>query len=148
MTELPLVRVINGPNLGRLGEREPEVYGKASSEYLKTELEKAAEALRLRVELSQHDAEGEMVSSIWEASDSAIGLVVNPAGYSHYSVAVLDAMKSFPGTIVEVHISQVLARERFRANLLTATAADTVIIGAGVHGYVLALRYISSNIRP
>jgi 3-dehydroquinate dehydratase-2 len=147
MTDLPLVRVVNGPNLGRLGEREPEVYGEASPEYLRTELERAAEALRIKVEMEQHDGEGEIVRAIWDASDNAIGLIINPAGYSHYSVAVLDAMKSFPGPIVEVHISQVLARERVRANLLTAAAADTVIIGAGVHGYVLALRYVSERIR-
>jgi len=103
----------------------------------------AAGELGLEVALAQADCEGDLVSAIWACSETTDAIVINPGGYSHTSVAILDALTAYPGRVVEVHISQVFRREEERRNLLTARAADAVIVGAGIEGYRLALEYLS-----
>jgi 3-dehydroquinate dehydratase II len=139
LTGIPVITVINGPNLGLLGSREPESYGSGTEDDLRMLLDAHAELRGVRVEFVQSDIEGEIVRAVGVASGRSLGLVINPAGYSHTSVAILDAMKAFRGPVVEVHISQVLAREPFRRRLLTARSADTFLAGAGTGSYLHAM---------
>lgn len=134
-----LIAVVNGPSIGELGTRQPGIYGTVTLEELGRRLRERAAELGLEVSLFQSDVEGELVRAVNGASGSASGLVINPAGYSHYSVAITDAMMAFSGPVAEVHISQVMSREPFRRQLLTATAADFLIAGAGTGGYLHAL---------
>jgi len=147
VTSTNTITVINGPNLGLLGTREPGVYGSASEESLIGLLEERAAVHGLIVEYIQSDIEGEIVAAIGSAGRTSIGLVINPAAYSHYSIAIMDAMKAFPGPVAEVHISQVFARDPIRRQLLTARAADTVVIGAGLRSYIHAMDIILEMIR-
>jgi|WetSurMetagenome_2_1015567.scaffolds.fasta_scaffold00082_32 3-dehydroquinate dehydratase II len=140
------VAVINGPNLSHLGSRQPEIYGSGTASDLGALLEDASRELGMEIDLVQHDGEGEFVSAVWQASRDCCALIVNPGGYSHTSVAVLDALEAFPGIVAEVHISQVFRREEERRNLLTARAADLVIVGAGLQGYRLAAEYIARSV--
>ncbi len=136
------IAVINGPNLNLLGEREPEIYGNMTLEDLKKMLMEAAEGKGVEIEFFQSNSEGEIVSFIHKVIGKAHGLIINPGAYSHYSIAIFDALKAFPGKIVEVHISNIFARENFRQNLVTAKAADAVIAGMGFDSYVFALFYL------
>jgi len=139
MTSASVITVINGPNLAALGSREPGVYGTATQDDLKASLEERGRALGLKVDFFQSDVEGEIVSAVNRASGGSAALVINPAGYSHYSVAIMDAMRAFPGPVAEVHISQVHSRETLRQNLVTARGADVFLAGAGIAGYLHAL---------
>jgi 3-dehydroquinate dehydratase-2 len=138
--------LLNGPNMAALGHREPEHYGTTTLAGLEEELVRRAEELGLSLEPLQTDSEGGMVAAIGRARDSHQALMVNPGAYSHYSIAVLDAMRSFPGPIAEVHLSNVHAREAYRKRLLTAEAADIVICGAGPDGYRLALEHLARQL--
>jgi len=140
------IMLLNGPNMAALGEREPEVYGSSSLASLEEELCGRAEKLGLVLESLQTDSEGGMVAAIGRARRDHRALIVNPGAYSHYSIAVLDAMRAFPGPVVEVHISNVHAREAYRRRLLTAEAADVVICGAGADGYRLALEHLARQL--
>jgi len=142
----PRVMFLNGPNMAALGEREPEVYGSYSLASLEEELCSRAEELGLVLEPLQTDSEGGMVAAIGRARKDHRALIVNPGAYSHYSIAILDAMRAFPGPVVEVHISNVHAREPYRRRLLTAEAADVVICGAGGDGYRLALEHLARQL--
>jgi 3-dehydroquinate dehydratase-2 len=138
--------LLNGPNMASLGRREPEVYGTTSLGRLEERLCDAAEELGLELETLQTDSEGGMVSAIGRASRDCAGLIINPCAYSHYSIAVLDALRAFPGPVAEVHLSNVHAREQYRRRLLTAEAADAVICGAGADGYRMALEHLAARI--
>lgn len=140
------VMLLNGPNMAALGDREPEVYGSSSLASLEEELCSRADGLGLVLEPLQTDSEGGMVAAIGRARKGHSALIVNPGAYSHYSIAVLDAMRAFPGPVVEVHISNVHAREPYRRRLLTAEAADVVICGAGADGYRLALEHLARQL--
>jgi len=146
MSDRPVVTVINGPNLAALGIREPDLYGATDEKGLVALLEKAADDMGLEVVFRQFDGEGEIISAIWEASEATQALVINPGGYSHYSVAILDALRAFSGPVVEVHISQVFAREPYRSTLVTAAGSTALIAGAGVAGYRLALEVIHDRL--
>lgn len=133
------ITVINGPNLSRLGKREPARYGNTTQRELIEKIEQKASVAGISIDFFQSDIEGELVQAIGRASGSSIGIVINPAAYSHYSIAILDALNAFDGPVVEVHISQVLSRESFRSDLITARAADAFIAGAGITGYLDAI---------
>ncbi|HOA06032.1 MAG TPA: type II 3-dehydroquinate dehydratase [Candidatus Fermentibacter daniensis] len=135
----PSVLVLDGPNLGALGRREPGVYGPGSHDDLVRSIEAWAVELGMSVETAQHDDEGGMIGAIWRASGRLDALIVNPGGYSHGSIAIQDAMQGFDGPVIEVHLSQVMAREPERRVLVTARAADALICGAGPAGYRLAM---------
>ncbi len=135
----PFITVINGPNLDRLGSRETGHYGTATQDELLKMIEDKAADDGFKVNFIQSDVEGELVKAINSASGRSAGIVINPAAYSHYSIAIMDAMEAFDGPVVEVHISRVFSRESFRKNMLTAKAADALIAGAGVKGYLHAL---------
>ena len=129
--------IINGPNLNLLGKREPETYGHQSFEdYL--EILKA-QFPGVSIDYFQSNVEGEIINSIHEIGLRKDGVIINPGGYSHSSVAIADAMKAIPAKVIEVHISNVFAREDFRKTLITATSADGLIIGFGLDVYRLAI---------
>ncbi|MBN1435372.1 3-dehydroquinate dehydratase [Candidatus Fermentibacterales bacterium] len=137
------VTVLNGPGLGQLGTREPGVYGDRTQDELAELLLSKAGSLGLELGFGQFDGEGDLIAAILAENGRSGCLIVNPAAYSHYSLAVMDALRAFDGKVIEVHISQVLAREEFRKKLVTAEAADAFIAGMGFEGYLLALEYAS-----
>jgi 3-dehydroquinate dehydratase-2 len=139
------VLVLNGPNLGRLGTREPEVYGTETHDDLVAACEKAAAELGLTVEVRQTDDEATYLSWLHEAADGgADAVVVNPAAWTHTSVAVRDAAATVRVPIVEVHLSNPLAREEFRHTSYTAGEAVGIVAGFGLDSYRLALRAIAA----
>jgi 3-dehydroquinate dehydratase II len=132
--------VINGPNLNRLGRREPEIYG--TTTILEIEAMCREEAGDWPLRFNQSNFEGEIVEWIHEAIDEGAGIVINPAGLSFTSVPVLDALKMFPGPIVELHISNIHRREAIYRNSLVSTVATAVIAGLGPRGYAVAVRAV------
>ncbi len=137
------IQVLNGPNLGRLGTREPEIYGSTTHAELVELLERAGRELQMEVQVRQTDDEAEMLRWIHEATDAGNPVVLNPASWSHTSVALHDALAALGAPLVEVHISNIHKREAFRHHSYVSAVADGVIAGLGVHGYVLALQWMS-----
>ncbi len=137
------VLVLNGPNLSRLGTREPEVYGRATYAELAELCEKTGRDLGLEVELRQTDHEGEMLGWLHEAADSRAAVVLNPAAWTHTSIALRDACAALTAPLVEVHISNVHAREEFRHHSYVSAVASGVVVGLGVDGYVAALTWLA-----
>ncbi|UYV35891.1 type II 3-dehydroquinate dehydratase [Rhodobacteraceae bacterium D3-12] len=138
------ITILNGPNLNLLGTRQPEVYGAetlADVEALCTDIAKEA-GHELTFQQSNH--EGQLVDWIQAACKSSDAIVINPAAYTHTSVAILDALNVFDGPVVEVHISQIHKREAFRHHSYVSARADSVIAGCGVHGYALAMRHVQT----
>jgi len=134
------VYVLNGPNLNLLGTREPHIYGRATLGDVEKLCRATAERHGLTVEFRQSNHEGEIVDWIQEArAENAAGVIINPAGYSHSSVAILDALAVLEAPVVEVHISNIHAREPFRRRSYVSQTARAVISGFGVEGYALAI---------
>ena len=142
------VLVLNGPNLGRLGVREPEVYGSASFDDLAAECRAAARELGLRAEVRQTDDETELIRWVHEAADGRIPVVLNPAAFTHYSYALRDALALGTAPLVEVHLSNPAARESFRHSSVVAGVADGTIAGFGLMSYRLALEAIAGLAGP
>ena len=142
--KLPLIAVLNGPNLNMLGLRQPEIYGRATLDDVEALCADLAERLGLAIDFRQTNAEGELISWVHECRGHAAGVVINPAGYSHTSVALLDALKAVDLPIVEVHISNIHRRESFRHHSYVSQAATGVICGLGIHGYALALSALAN----
>jgi 3-dehydroquinate dehydratase II len=140
------VLVLNGPNLGRLGKREPSVYGSATYADLSDLCQRAGKELGLDVDVRQTEYEGELVTWIHEACDNATPVVLNAGALTHYSYALMDAVKMRTAPLVEVHISNIAAREGFRHESVITGAASGIIAGFGFHGYVLALRAIVAEL--
>ncbi len=141
------VLVLNGPNLGRLGSREPEVYGSASHDDLATAVTTAAAELDLDVEVRQTDDETELVHWLHEAADAGTPVVLNPAAFTHYSYALRDACAARTAPLVEVHLSNPAAREAFRHTSVVAGVASGSITGFGLDSYRLALRAVAALLR-
>ncbi len=137
------VQVLNGPNLGRLGTREPEVYGTTTHAQLVQLLEDAGRELDMEVRVRQTDDEAEMLRWVHEATDAGDPVVLNPAAWSHTSIALHDALAALGAPLVEVHISNIHKREAFRHHSHVSRVADGVIAGLGIEGYVLALQWLS-----
>jgi 3-dehydroquinate dehydratase-2 len=142
------VLVLNGPNLGRLGTREPAVYGATTYADLVDLCERTGKELGLAVEVRQTDHEGELLGWLHAAADAATPVVLNAAAWTHTSVAVRDACSQLTAPLVEVHISNVHAREEFRHHSYISAVASGVIVGLGVDGYALALRWIARQDGP
>lgn len=140
------VFVLNGPNLGRLGTRQPEVYGGTTYASLAAHLVETGKGLGLDVEVRQSDHEGELIGWLHEAADVDADVVLNAGAWTHYSYAVADAAALAP-RYVEVHISNVHAREGFRANSVLSAGAAGIIVGCGVGGYDLALAHLAATPR-
>jgi 3-dehydroquinate dehydratase-2 len=139
---MPVIYVLNGPNLNLLGKRQPEIYGHETLEDVERLCREAAPDHDIR--LLQSNWEGQIVDWIHEARNEACGIVINPAALTHTSVAVLDALNTFDGPVIEVHISQVHKREAFRHHSYVSMRADGVIAGLGIEGYAAATRRIVS----
>jgi 3-dehydroquinate dehydratase-2 len=137
--------VINGPNLGRLGTREPQIYGTATHAELAALCVRAGTELGLDVQVRQSDHEGELIGWLHQAADEQVPVVLNAGAYSHTSVALGDACAMLTAPLIEVHISNVHRRERFRRHSYLSAHATGVIVGLGLEGYVLALSWISSQ---
>ena len=134
------VLLLNGPNLNLLGQRQPEVYGKDTLADVEALAREEAGAAGLALEAFQTNHEGEMLDRIHAARGEADAIVVNPGGWSHTSVALLDALNAFQGPVIEVHVSQIHRREAFRHHSYVSYRADAVIAGCGVEGYRFAVR--------
>ncbi len=148
-TKHPKVLVIHGPNLNMLGIREPDIYGHQTLAEINSALRAQAEELGLEVETFQSNHEGEMVDRIQQANDGFDGIIINPAAYTHTSVAIRDALSLLTIPIVEIHLSNINKRESFRHTSLIADIATARISGFGPQGYLLALegfaRMLSGN---
>jgi 3-dehydroquinate dehydratase-2 len=134
------VMVIHGPNLNLLGDREPELYGSETLDRINESMRRVASELGQELAFHQSDTEGEIIDLLHRADRDFDGVVINPAGYSHTSVAILDALKSISIPVVEVHLSNIFKREEFRQRSLTAMGAWGLVSGFGKLGYNLALR--------
>jgi len=139
------IHVINGPNLNLLGVREPAIYGTTTLAEIQSRCEKRARDGGFSVSFFQSNHEGELVDLIQAARGDAGAIVINAAGYSFYSVAILDALKTFDGPIVEVHISNIHQRDKFHRHSILSTVATGVICGLGPHGYISAIDAIIST---
>jgi 3-dehydroquinate dehydratase-2 len=141
---MPTVLILNGPNLGRLGSREPEIYGSATLADITAACQDLGAELGLRVDLRQTDDEAELIGWVHEAAELRLPVVINPAAFTHYSYALRDALAMRTAPLVEVHLSNPAARESFRHTSVVSAVADGTVAGFGVESYLLALRAIAS----
>jgi 3-dehydroquinate dehydratase-2 len=139
--------ILNGPNLNRLGTREPDIYGAATLSDVEAACAARAKALGYGIDFRQTNLEGELVTWVQDAADNAAALVINPAAYGHTSVALHDALKLVGKPIIEVHLSNVAKREAFRHRSYVSPLADGVIMGLGLKGYELAVEAACSLAR-
>ncbi len=139
------IHVLNGPNLNRLGTREPEIYGKTTL----AEIEAMCRAVdpAAGIEFRQTNSETQLIEWVHEAIDNAAGIVINPAAFSFTSIALLDALKMFPGPIIEVHISNIHRRDPIYHRSLVSIAATAVIAGLGANGYVAAVQALAKMLK-
>lgn len=140
------IYILNGPNLNLLGMREPEIYGHETLKDVESLCLQKAKAHGLSIRFLQNNHEGVLVDWIQEARLEAAAIIINPAAYTHTSVAILDALKMFEGPIVEVHISNVHKREAFRHHSFVSSCADAVIAGCGIAGYGFGVDFIARQI--
>lgn len=136
------IHILNGPNLNLLGKRQPEIYGHDTLEDVEALCRAEAEGSDATILLRQSNYEGQIVDWIHEAREAAGGIIINPGALTHYSIAVLDALNTFEGPVIELHISQVHKRESFRHHSYVSLRADAVMAGFGVQGYALATRHM------
>ena len=139
MADQPEIMIVNGPNLNMLGVREPQIYGYETLADIEAMCEERAAALGVSVDFRQSNFEGELVTMIQSARGSAAGIIINPAGYTHTSVAILDALKLTDLPVIELHLSNPHTREDFRHRSFVSPAARGIICGFRAHGYVLAV---------
>jgi 3-dehydroquinate dehydratase II len=137
------IQVLNGANLGRLGTREPDTYGSTTYAQLVEVIEKTGHELQMDVRVRQTDDEGELLRWVHEAAQADDPVVINPAGWSHTSVVLRDALAMVGAPVIEVHISNIHRREEFRHHSYVSGVATGVIAGLGVEGYVLALQWLA-----
>ena len=141
-----LVYILNGPNLNLLGKRQPAIYGRETLADVEEACRHVATELGLELQFHQSNREYEIIDWIHEARENAAGIVINPAAFTHTSVAILDALNSFDGPVIEVHISNIHKREAFRHHSYVSGRADGVIAGFGTQGYTLAIRRLATLI--
>lgn len=137
------VLVLNGPNLGRLGRRQPEVYGRRTHDDIAESLVRRGEELGLSVDVRQTDSEAYMISWLHEAADQELPVIINPAAWSHYNIAIADAVAQCTADVYEVHLSNIHAREEFRRHSVVSPYVNGVLVGLGTDGYELALAVIA-----
>ena len=144
-TAMKALYILNGPNLNRLGRREPEIYGRATLAEIEAECRRAAGEQPL--EFRQTNSEQQLIDWIHEASDEGAGIIINPAGYSFTSIAILDALKMFKGPIIELHITNIHRREDHYHHSYISKIASAVIAGLGPGGYVVAVQAMMGMVR-
>lgn len=138
------IYILNGPNLNLLGRRQPEIYGHETLQDVEANCADVASGLGLAVRLMQSNHEGQIVDWIHEAREKAAAIVINPGALTHTSIAILDALNTFEGPVIEVHVSNIHKRESFRHHSYVSLRAEGVIAGCGVEGYALAVRRIAT----
>ena len=138
-----LITILNGPNLNLLGQRQPEIYGYDTLDDVAKTCAGIADSLGLRSELLQSNHEGALIDMIQNARETSAGIIINPAALTHTSVALLDALHTFEGPVLEVHISNIHRREEFRHKSYVSLRADGVICGFGVRGYEIAVEHMT-----
>jgi 3-dehydroquinate dehydratase-2 len=138
------IYILNGPNLNLLGQRQPEIYGHDTLADVERICAKVAAAKGFEVKMFQSNHEGVVIDTIHEARQSACGIIINPGAFTHTSVAILDALNTFDGPVIECHISNIHKREAFRHQSYVSLRADGVLAGFGIEGYELATRRICS----
>ena len=139
MTKRKDILILNGPNLNLLGTRQPEIYGSQTLKDLEEMCVNKGKACSMNIQFEQSNSESKLVTSIQDAISTFDGIIINAAGYSHTSIAILDALNSFSGYVVEVHISDISKREEFRKFSYVSLRADYVIMGKGLEGYIEAI---------
>lgn len=139
MTKRKNILILNGPNLNLLGTRQPEIYGSQTLKDLEEMCVNKGKACSMNIQFEQSNSESKLVTSIQDAINTSDGIIINAAGYSHTSVVILDALNSFSGYVVEVHISDISKREEFRKFSYVSLRADYVIMGKGLEGYIEAI---------
>ncbi len=144
---MSLIYVLNGPNLNLLGKRQPEVYGHETLSMVEADCHRVGQEFGHTIRFEQSNREYEIIDWIHAARDEAAAIVINPAAFTHTSVAILDALNAYDGLVIEVHISNVHKREEFRHHSFVSSRADGVIAGLGTEGYQLAIRRISSLLK-
>jgi 3-dehydroquinate dehydratase-2 len=137
---LPLIAVLNGPNMNMLGLREPRLYGSATLDDVEALCAETAEQLGVGIDFRQTNGEGELIGWVQQCRGRAAGIIINPAGYTTTSIALMDALLSTELPVIEVHITNIHRREEFRQHSYVSKAAVGVICGLGIHGYALALQ--------
>ena len=140
------IYILNGPNLNLLGKRQPEIYGHDTLDDVARNCAAVAAEFGLETDLRQSNHEGEIIDWIHEAREKAAAIVINPAAYTHTSVAILDALNTFEGPVIEVHISQVHKREPFRHHSYVSHRSDAVMAGFGIGCYALAVRHLGQTL--
>jgi 3-dehydroquinate dehydratase II len=138
---------MNGPNLNLLGLREPELYGSATLADVEAQCAALAKQLKLNLICMQSNAEHQLIDWIHQARSTAQAIIINPGAYSHTSIAIFDALKSYQGKVMEVHISNIHQREAFRHHSFVSARADGVIIGCGTEGYLFALQRVATLLK-
>lgn len=141
------ILILNGPNLNMLGIREPQIYGSTTLDEIKQSCEAFAATQNAAIDFRQSNHEGVLVDAIQQARDTACGIIFNPAGYSFTSVALYDALKTFEGPIIEVHISNIHARDEMHRHSKLSAAVTGVICGLGPHGYLLAIQAVLHKLK-
>ena len=147
MSKARKIYVLNGPNLNLLGDREPNIYGNVSLKDIEKSLSSYGKENNSEIHFKQTNHEGELIEFVHEASKKANAIIINPAGYSHTSVALLDALLTVKIPIIEVHISNIFKREDFRHNSYVSKAAIGVISGLGIEGYLYALKFLLDELK-
>ena len=147
MSKASKIYVLNGPNLNLLGDREPDIYGSVSLKDIEKSLSSYGKKNNSEIYFKQSNHEGELIELVHESSKKANAIIINPAGYSHTSVALLDALLTVPIPIIEVHISNIFRREDFRHNSYVSKAAIGVISGLGIEGYLYALKFLLDELK-
>jgi 3-dehydroquinate dehydratase-2 len=144
----PLIALLHGPNLNLLGQREPQVYGSATLDDYVTATSKIAVDFGFTVVATQSNHEGELIDTIHAARTTAAAIIINPGAFTHYAWGLHDALATFPGPVIEVHISNPNAREPWRHTSVVAPVATGSIVGLGMLGYELAVRAVAARLGP
>ncbi|PNR97518.1 type II 3-dehydroquinate dehydratase [Petrotoga olearia] len=140
-----MILIINGPNLNMLGKRPKDIYGNETYEDLKNQINQFTQNNSIDVEFFQSNSEGQIIDRIQKLDFEA--LIINPGAYTHYSYAIRDALEIVNAPKVEVHLTNIMARESFRQNSVTSSSCDGVISGLGFYGYILALEYLKEKLK-
>ena len=141
-----LVYILNGPNLNLLGRRQPDIYGTETLYNVEEKCRRLIAGTELRLKFEQSNAEYQLIDWIHQARQEAHAIIINAAAYTHTSIAILDALNTFEGTVIEVHISDIKARENFRHHSYVSLRADEEVVGKGTKGYLIALQSIINQL--